>query len=184
MVSFADVSAIPISDRNTTSLFYTMLEAGITLVGLKLPSLRIVSIFTKPGEIMRTVRNLIEFSFLRSNSSNIDASQPTTTSAFQEHGKAGSFSTRPSESLHVTQSYLTNNHATLTIPNIGKQASVHFLAVALSRRASAPVIENMVYDTNPATNSIAAGLAPGARPRPEQHKLFPRMVEVLMKNAT
>ncbi|KAK9419354.1 hypothetical protein SUNI508_01331 [Seiridium unicorne] len=43
-------------------------------------------------------------------------------------------------------------------------------------QASAPFIENMVYDTDPATNR--------ARPRPEQHKLFPRMIEVLMKNAT
>ncbi|KAM0818242.1 putative Integral membrane protein [Seiridium cardinale] len=87
------------SDRlNTTSFFYTMLEAGIALIAVNLPSLRIISTSTKPGEVVRTVRNLIVLSFLRSSSSNIDASQPATTSGFQEHGNAGSFGTRPSES--------------------------------------------------------------------------------------
>ncbi|KAK9783777.1 putative Integral membrane protein [Seiridium cardinale] len=118
------------SDRlNTTSFFYTMLEAGIALIAVNLPSLRIISISTKPGEVVRT-----------------------------------------------TQSYSTNNHDTLTIPKIGKQPSVHFLAVALSGRvcqqsntlsqapsimaiqdwtqASAHFIDNMVYDTDPATNRI------------------------------
>ncbi|KAK9793577.1 putative Integral membrane protein [Seiridium cardinale] len=116
------------SDRlNTTSFFYTMLEAGIALIAVNLPSLRIISTSTKPGEVVRT-------------------------------------------------SYSTNNHDTLTIPKIGKQPSVHFLAVALSGRvyqqsntlsqvpsimtiqdwtqASAHFIDNMFYDTDPATNRI------------------------------
>lgn len=76
-----------------------MLESGIALIAVNMPSLRAFSISLNTGEIIRSVRSLIELSFLRGSSTDIAQNAPDvpTTSGTNECGKAGSFSTRPSE---------------------------------------------------------------------------------------
>ncbi|KAI1124914.1 hypothetical protein F5Y10DRAFT_284705 [Nemania abortiva] len=82
----------------TEAFFYTMLEAGIALIAVNLPSLRVFSASLHTGEILRSVRSLIELAFLRSSSdiAQQDAEAGHTNSAI-ELRKPASFSTRPSE---------------------------------------------------------------------------------------
>ncbi|KAI1813598.1 hypothetical protein GGS20DRAFT_552832 [Poronia punctata] len=80
----------------TQSFFYTMLESGVALIAVNLPSLRVFHISVKTGELVRSVRSLLDLSFLRSNSSNAgrNASKPPGSS--DTHEGAPSFNTRPS----------------------------------------------------------------------------------------
>ncbi|KAI0116824.1 hypothetical protein F4814DRAFT_414078 [Daldinia grandis] len=52
----------------TQSFFYTMMEAGIALIAVNLPSLRVFSTSFEAGGLIRSVRSFIELSFLRSSS--------------------------------------------------------------------------------------------------------------------
>ncbi|KAI5863695.1 hypothetical protein GGS23DRAFT_510789 [Durotheca rogersii] len=87
----------------TQSFFYTMLEPGIALIAVNLPSLRVFSISLKAGEVIRSARSLLELYFLRDSSTDIvqNASEAPTTSGSSEYGKAGSFSSRPDERSNV-----------------------------------------------------------------------------------
>ncbi|KAI0972044.1 hypothetical protein F4678DRAFT_460874 [Xylaria arbuscula] len=85
----------------TQAVFYTTLECGIALVALNLPALRVVFIQQKIGEIMRSMRSIIELPFLRRSQSNISRvhSEPhIALGDIGEQGKARSHS--PSESSY------------------------------------------------------------------------------------
>ncbi|OTA55904.1 hypothetical protein K449DRAFT_468729 [Hypoxylon sp. EC38] len=87
----------------TESFFYTMLEAGIALIAVNLPSLRVFSVSAKTGEILRSVRSLLELPFLRNSTTNIERniSEVPSISSMNEYGKVKSYNTRPSENSHV-----------------------------------------------------------------------------------
>lgn len=82
-----------------------MLEAGMALIAVNLPSLQIFSISLKTMEVIHSVRSLLELSFLWGSSSHIarNASEAPTTSGTDKIEKPGSFSTRPSASSNVLQ---------------------------------------------------------------------------------
>ncbi|KAI2617249.1 hypothetical protein GGS26DRAFT_603290 [Hypomontagnella submonticulosa] len=103
VVDLADSGFVLVIGLITQSFFYTMLEAGIALIAVNLPSLKVFSISLKTGEILRSVRSFLELSFLRGNSSDItqNASGVPTSSEADEHRKVASISTRPSESSNV-----------------------------------------------------------------------------------
>ncbi|OTA80301.1 hypothetical protein M434DRAFT_38033 [Hypoxylon sp. CO27-5] len=87
----------------TESFFYTMLEAGIALIAVNLPSLRVFSVSAKTGEILRSVRSLMEMPFLRNSTTNIERniSEVPSISSMNEYGKVKSYNTHPSENPHV-----------------------------------------------------------------------------------
>lgn len=89
----------------TESFFYTMLEAGMALIAVNMPSWKVFSISLMTGSILRSVRSLLELSFLRSSTDDIalNESKPPSTSGTNEPGEAKSFNTRPSESSSVVQ---------------------------------------------------------------------------------
>jgi hypothetical protein len=80
----------------TESCFYTMLEAGMALIAVNLPSLRVFSFSLLPGEILRSMRSFLSLS--RSSSA---ASEAPSISDTNEPQKPGSFSTCPSNRSHV-----------------------------------------------------------------------------------
>ncbi|KAI0909853.1 hypothetical protein F4823DRAFT_592806 [Ustulina deusta] len=88
----------------TQAIFYTTLECGIALVAINLPTLRVFSAQQKIGEMMRSMRSLIELPFLRrseSNISRVDSEPPIIISDTSEQGKARSLSIPPSENSYV-----------------------------------------------------------------------------------
>ncbi|KAI1107301.1 hypothetical protein F4804DRAFT_297454 [Jackrogersella minutella] len=87
----------------TQSFFYTMLEAGIALIAVNLPSFRVFPVSLMTGEIIRSVRSLLELSFLHGSSSDTvqTNSEAPPTNGTSEYGKAGSLSTRPGGSSNV-----------------------------------------------------------------------------------
>ncbi|KAK0618066.1 hypothetical protein B0T17DRAFT_601028 [Bombardia bombarda] len=99
----------------TQSFFYTMLESGIALIAVNLPSLRVFPISLKTREILRSVRSLIELSFIRGSSTNVAGSDPeaprsATGVSTKKEGKAASVSTRPSASSHGQHQDFASSH--------------------------------------------------------------------------
>ncbi|KAI1260708.1 hypothetical protein F5Y18DRAFT_404296 [Xylariaceae sp. FL1019] len=84
----------------TASFFYTVLEAGVALIAVNLPSLRMFSFSLSALGVLRSVRSLIELAFLQSHSSDIDrdVSEPNHAVSLEKLQKAQSASTRPSGS--------------------------------------------------------------------------------------
>ncbi|KAI6083360.1 hypothetical protein F4821DRAFT_280930 [Hypoxylon rubiginosum] len=90
----------------TQSIFYVTLEAGMGIIAINLPSLRVFSISFKPADMITSVRSLLELSFLRSRSSNVGQTTPAASinSGVNENEKARSFSTRrPSEGSNAVR---------------------------------------------------------------------------------
>ncbi|OTB14037.1 hypothetical protein K445DRAFT_24178 [Daldinia sp. EC12] len=89
----------------TQSFFYTMLEAGIALVAVNIPSLRAFTASFEAGGLMRSVRSFIELSILRNSSNDIarntsEVQAVSNTTGINEYGKASSFSTELGESFN------------------------------------------------------------------------------------
>ncbi|OTB03440.1 hypothetical protein M426DRAFT_177781 [Hypoxylon sp. CI-4A] len=93
----------------TQSFFYTMLEGGMALIAVNLPSLQVFSVSFNTGEILRSVRSLLDLSFLRSNSTDValNASKTPTTHEVDGYGEAislGGYSSKGSNRLHQESS--------------------------------------------------------------------------------
>ncbi|KAI1645720.1 uncharacterized protein F4817DRAFT_342824 [Daldinia loculata] len=80
----------------TQSYFYTMLEAGIALIAVNLPSLRAFSATPETGGAVRNARGFVELPILRDSNTGIERNAsvaPTTsgTSGIDEEGRAAYF---------------------------------------------------------------------------------------------
>ncbi|KAI1292914.1 hypothetical protein F5Y03DRAFT_388129 [Xylaria venustula] len=84
----------------TSSFFFTILESGVALIAVNLPSLRIFATSLATVEILHSMRSFIELTFLRSSSSDTGLRDvdPINGSGSSDLEKARSSSTRPSES--------------------------------------------------------------------------------------
>lgn len=105
-VNIANPCPLPIVGSITQSIFYVTLEAGMGIIAINLPSLRVFSISFKPADMITSVRSLLELSFLRSRSSNVGQTTPAASinSGVNENEKARSFSTRrPSEGSNAVR---------------------------------------------------------------------------------
>ena len=56
----------------TQSFFYTMLEAGMALIAVNMPSLRVFSISIKTMDVINSVKSLLDLSFIRGSSPSIE----------------------------------------------------------------------------------------------------------------
>ncbi|KAI3318415.1 hypothetical protein HD806DRAFT_512197 [Xylariaceae sp. AK1471] len=84
----------------TASFFFTMLESGVALIAVNLPSMKVFFTSLSTVGILRSVRSLIELAFIRSSSSDIGGRNSNTRDGdgMSELEKAMSLSARPSES--------------------------------------------------------------------------------------
>ncbi|KAI4599347.1 hypothetical protein KJ359_001788 [Pestalotiopsis sp. 9143b] len=87
----------------TASFFYTMMESGICLIAVNLPSLRIISFPSTPGEFIRSMRSLIELSFLRGSSTDVarHGSESIGSGNVKEDAETMPASERPSVTSQV-----------------------------------------------------------------------------------
>ncbi|KAK6948691.1 hypothetical protein Daesc_010461 [Daldinia eschscholtzii] len=105
----------------TQSFFYTMLEAGIALVAVNIPSLRAFTASFEAEGLMRSVRSFIGLSILRNSSNDIarntsEVQAVSNTAGINEYGKALSFSTELRESFNEPQRDLPWTMSSATRP--------------------------------------------------------------------
>ncbi|KAI0158121.1 hypothetical protein GGR57DRAFT_510342 [Xylariaceae sp. FL1272] len=89
----------------TKAIFYTTLECGIALVAINLPTLRVFSVPQKAGEIIRSVRSLIELPFLRRSEnciSRIESEQPVNIHDVADASKEQSLSIASNDGWHTS----------------------------------------------------------------------------------
>ncbi|KAK8062537.1 hypothetical protein PG997_014634 [Apiospora hydei] len=77
------------------TFFYTILESGMALVAVNLPSLRVLAISLKTSDLINSMRSIFEFSFLRGSSFQIERHDLEASRAHD--GMKRSLSTGPSE---------------------------------------------------------------------------------------
>ncbi len=111
-LNLSDLGSALVIGSVTKAYFYTVVESGMALIAVNLPSLHVLSFSLKTGEILRSVRSIMDLSFLRSRSSDIEgnASGGIAPGDADTRGKAVPSTPTSSESSKVPHHDSTMYH--------------------------------------------------------------------------